>query len=118
VSCGFFGLEYQIECRTSCLENPKEANDNFFNRFLVVSLILCVLSIQSYGRENTAAVLRAPATPLIVHDPYFSIWSTGDGLSDGPTRHWSGVPQPLTETQPLAHVLSAPGPARNLLTQR
>jgi hypothetical protein len=67
----------------------------FFNRFLVVNLILCVFSIQSYGQENTAAVLRAPATPLIVHDPYFSIWSTGDRLTDGPTRHWSGVPQPL-----------------------
>ena len=39
--------------------------------------------------------LRAPAVPLVVHDPYFSIWSQGDGLADRFTTHWTGRVQCL-----------------------
>ncbi len=38
---------------------------------------------------------RTPATPLVVHDPYFSLWSFDDTLNGGPTRHWTGVEQQL-----------------------
>ncbi|MBO5990098.1 MAG: DUF4964 domain-containing protein, partial [Lentisphaeria bacterium] len=32
--------------------------------------------------------MRYPTTPLVVHDPYFSIWSFRDKAFQGRTNHW------------------------------
>ena len=42
-----------------------------------------------------ATELRLPAVPIVVNDPYFSIWSPYDKLTEGNTRLWTGDEKPL-----------------------
>ncbi|TYR37827.1 DUF4965 domain-containing protein [Sphingobacterium phlebotomi] len=63
--------------------------------YIVVGLfvsILCVLT--AHGQDSQ--VRKAPAYPLITHNPNFSIWSTSDLLTDKVTEHWTGVAHGLT----------------------
>ena len=57
------------------------------NRFaFFVALIVMNYAVVGPAR----AQLRPPSTPLIVHDPYFSVWSATDNLTDSETKHWTG----------------------------
>jgi hypothetical protein len=56
---------------------------------------LFALSCALLHAQN-ATLERPPAVPLITHDPYFSVWSMADKLTDQNTKHWTGVDQPLS----------------------
>jgi hypothetical protein len=58
-------------------------------------LLIAGIASQSVTAQNPDQSFRAPATPLVAHDPYFSIWSMTDRLTDSSTRHWTGTRQPL-----------------------
>lgn len=51
-----------------------------------IIMALLILTLTVNAQEN----LRAPAYPLITHNPNFSIWSMGDELNGSPTKHWTG----------------------------
>jgi Domain of unknown function (DUF4965)/Domain of unknown function (DUF1793)/Domain of unknown function (DUF5127)/Domain of unknown function (DUF4964) len=61
----------------------------------IVARFLAHVSICCLGICLASSQQRPPATPLIAHDPYFSIWSTTDQLTKSDTTHWTGAPQPI-----------------------
>ncbi len=55
----------------------------------VLPVILIFIFRITFGQQ------KAPAYPLITHDPYFSIWSMTDTLNTSVTRHWTGAGQSI-----------------------
>ena len=59
--------------------------------------LMSALSVQAQDlfQPYKSTDLRVPSVPLVVNDPYFSIWSPFDKLNEGTTRHWTNDEKPL-----------------------
>ena len=58
--------------------------------------VLCAFGPARADAQAAAPTLRPPAVPLVTDDPYLSIWSEADHLTDKATVHWTGRPHSLT----------------------
>jgi hypothetical protein len=69
-----------------------------FYRHLSAASFAFVLTLawQTATASQPLPPLRPPVVPLVACDPYFSIWSPADKLTDADTAHWTLKPQRLS----------------------
>src|SRR5262245_6543707 len=68
---------------------------NSFRLALLFSGLMFCGAGGAQAEESAQPAFRPPAVPLVTCDPYFSIWSFNDRLTDANTHHWTGKPHTL-----------------------
>lgn len=68
----------------------------------LITFAMAALALPALAQQQTdfftpshTTSLRMPATPIVVSDPYLSIWSPTDKLYESTTMHWSAADKPI-----------------------
>lgn len=61
-------------------------------RIPIITFLLLIFNLSIFAQTNG---FRAPAYPLITHDPYFSIWLSDEVPTRIETTHWTQKPMPI-----------------------
>lgn len=62
--------------------------------FLTIGIVFSPRVLAAEARD-AAPEFRPPAVPLVCYNPFLSIWSEADKLTDDVTRHWTHREHPL-----------------------